>query len=73
MYPDLYQKNRRMSTCNRLDLQTIGSQPIMPKILLDHRVQRISRFSQVLLVRVGKEIFAKGASTFTNLMVGGSR
>ena len=25
-----------MSTCNRLDLQTLGSQLIMPKILSDH-------------------------------------
>ena len=25
-----------MSTCSRLDLQTLGSQPIMPKNLLDH-------------------------------------
>ena len=25
-----------MSTCNRLDLQTLGSQPITPKNLPDH-------------------------------------
>ena len=25
-----------MSTCNRLDLQTLGSQPIMPKNLPNH-------------------------------------
>jgi len=25
-----------MSTCNRLDLQTLGSQPIMPKTLPEH-------------------------------------
>ena len=25
-----------MSTCNRLDLQTLGSQPVMPKNLHDH-------------------------------------
>ena len=25
-----------MSTCNQLDLQTLGSQPIMPKNLADH-------------------------------------
>ena len=24
-------ENRRMSTCNRLDLQTLESQPVMPK------------------------------------------
>ena len=30
-------KNRRMSTCNHwLDLQTLGSQPVMPKNLPDH-------------------------------------
>jgi hypothetical protein len=27
-----------MSTCDRLDLQTPGSQPIMPKNLPNHRV-----------------------------------
>ena len=37
IYPNLIKKNRRMSTCNRLDLQTLGSQPIMPKNLPDHR------------------------------------
>ena len=26
-----------MSTCDRLDLQTLGSQPIVPKNLPDHR------------------------------------
>ena len=25
-----------MSTCNRLDLQTLGSQPVVPKNLSDH-------------------------------------
>ena len=25
-----------MLICNRLDLQTLGSQPVMPKNLLDH-------------------------------------
>ena len=29
-------KNQKMSTCNWLDLQTLGSQPIMPKNLLDY-------------------------------------
>ena len=28
-----------MSTCNRLDLQTLGSQPIMPKNIHDHCFQ----------------------------------
>ena len=29
-------ENRRMSTCNRLDLQTLGSQPIMSNNLSNH-------------------------------------
>jgi hypothetical protein len=29
IYPNLIKANRRLSTCNRLDLQTLGSQPIM--------------------------------------------
>ena len=34
-YPDLIKENRRMSTCNRLDSRTLGSQlVIMPKNLL---------------------------------------
>ena len=36
IYPNLVKENRRMSTCNRLDLQTLGSQPIMPKNLPGH-------------------------------------
>jgi hypothetical protein len=33
----IIKENRRMSTCNWLDLQTLGSQPIsMPKNLPDH-------------------------------------
>ena len=33
LYPNLVKENRRMSTCNgRLDLQTLGSRPVMPKI-----------------------------------------
>ena len=32
-------ENRRLSTSNRLDLLTLGSQPIMPKNILDHRVE----------------------------------
>ena len=35
IYPNLLKENGRMSTCNRLDLQTIGSQPFMPKNLPD--------------------------------------
>ena len=36
IYPNLIKENRRMSTCNQLDLQTLGSHPIMPKNLPDH-------------------------------------
>jgi hypothetical protein len=36
IYTNLVKETQRMSTCNRLDLQTLGSQPIMPKILPDH-------------------------------------
>ena len=37
LYPNLIKENRRMSACNRLDMPTLGSQPvIMPKILPDH-------------------------------------
>ena len=32
IYPNLIMGNRRMSTCNRLEVQTLGSQPVMPKI-----------------------------------------
>ena len=33
IYPTLIKDNRRMSPYNRLDLQTLGSQPVMPKNL----------------------------------------
>ena len=36
IYRNLIKENRKMSTCNRLDLQTLGSQLIMPKNLTDH-------------------------------------
>ena len=36
IYPNLIKENRRMPTCNRLDLQTLGSPPIVPKNLPDH-------------------------------------
>ena len=32
IYPNLVKENRRMSTCNQLDFQTLGCQPVMPKI-----------------------------------------
>ena len=39
--PNLMKENRRMWTCNRLDVQTLGSQPVMPKNLPDHWWNRI--------------------------------
>ena len=45
IYPNSVKENRRMSTCNRLNLQTLGSQPVMPKNLPDH----CSRASDLLL------------------------
>ena len=59
VYLDFSHENRGMSTCNRLDLQTIGSQSIMPKNLPDQYLRRISRFSQVLVVRLCKESFVE--------------
>ena len=36
MCPNLINKNRKMSTCNRLDLGTLGYRLVMPKNLLGH-------------------------------------
>ena len=36
IYPNWIKENQRMSTCNRLDLQARGSQPVMPKNLPHH-------------------------------------
>ena len=37
IHPNLVKdEDRRMPTCNQLDLQILRSQPIMPKILRDH-------------------------------------
>ena len=36
IYPNLIKEDRRMSTCNWLNLQTLGSQPVMPKNFPDH-------------------------------------
>ena len=38
IYPNSKKEDWRLSTCNRLDLQTLRSQPIMPKNLPDHRL-----------------------------------
>ena len=42
-----------MSTCNRLDLETLGSQPVMPKNLPDHwcpglTLLKVSTYTQFL-------------------------
>jgi hypothetical protein len=37
-----------MSTCNRLDLQTLGSQPIMPKNLPEHCYTLPSNMHRIL-------------------------
>ena len=36
LYTNLIKGNRRMSKYNQLDLETLGSQPVMSKNLLDH-------------------------------------
>ena len=36
IYPTFIKEDRRVPTCNRLDLLTLGSQPTMPKNLLYH-------------------------------------
>ena len=39
LYPNLIKGNWRMSTCNWLDLQTLGSPPVMPTKLPNHCFQ----------------------------------
>ena len=41
IYPNLIKENLRMSTCNRLDLQTPGSRPVMPTNLPGHCTARL--------------------------------
>ena len=41
-------ENRTMPTCNRLDLQTLGSQPIMPKNISDHMTHITHRVNNVI-------------------------
>ena len=40
-----------MSTCNQLDLQTLGSQPIMPKNLPDHWFQSTKTYLSYTTIR----------------------
>ena len=49
IYPNLIKETRRKSTCNRLDLQTLGSQPVvMPKNLPDHCLAMIGENRQLV-------------------------
>ena len=43
IYHNLIKGNWRMSTCRRLDLQTLGSQLVMPKNLPDHWIDHSCR------------------------------
>ena len=51
IYPNLNKENRKMSTWNRLDLQTLESQPVMPNNLPDHwyNAPKIKCYIQVLV------------------------
>ena len=44
--PNLIKKTRRMSTCNRLDLQTLGSQPVMPTNLPNHWLYQVQKYDR---------------------------
>ena len=48
---NLIKENRRMSTCIQLDLQTLGSQPSMPKNLPDHWSPLVGHHKQKSLRR----------------------
>ena len=41
IYFELIKKNRKITTCNRLDLETLGSGHIVPKNLPQHRAKRM--------------------------------
>jgi hypothetical protein len=44
IHPNSIKENQRMSTCNRLDLQTLVSQPIVPKNLPKHWSRMVTVF-----------------------------
>ena len=48
IYPSLTKENRRMWTCNRSDLQTLGSQLVMPKNLPDHWLVEFEKWPDVV-------------------------
>ena len=52
IYRNLIKANRRMSTWNRLDLQTLGSQPAIPQNLLDHWLQMNRLSSRINLLKL---------------------
>ena len=68
--PNLIKENRRMSTCNQLDSQTLGSQPIMPKKLPDHCCT--GRWSRILLHITWWELVFK-IEALTNFILKGSQ
>ena len=51
IYSNLIKENRRMLTCNRLDLQTLGPQPVMSKNLPDHRANHTTRGAPIINAR----------------------
>ena len=72
-YPNLIEEKRRMSTCNRLDLQTLGSQPVMPKNLPDHCPNRIESAVNTKLPTIGPTtvIFNHQLTIYSFCRVGG--
>ena len=52
-YPIIIKRNRKMSTCNELDLETLGSQPVLPKNLTKHCTNVIViQYKQAILLVV---------------------
>jgi hypothetical protein len=43
-------KNQKMSTCNRLDLETLESRPVMLKILPEHCIWRLQSWTLVMAI-----------------------
>ena len=53
LYVKLIEQNWEMSTCNRLDLESLGSQPIMPKNLPDHWMALLHSLVHGLKINTG--------------------
>ena len=62
IYPNFIKENRRMSTCTQLDLQTLGSQPIMPK----NPPNRWSNLSKLFFVGYKANLSSKNVCRFVN-------